>query len=478
MLGKEFGKESEENIILLTDSYKCSHYSQYPENTTKIYSYFESRGGKFSEVCFYGLQIFIKKYLTGKVVTREKIDEAEELLNLHFGPSFEFPRHLWEHILTKHDGHLPIKIKAVPEGLCVPTKNVLFTMENTDKECFWLTNYLETILVQVWYPMTVATNSREQKKIILENLIETGDESTIGFKLHDFGYRGVSSNETAGIGASAHLTQFLGTDTIAGLITCRRYYSDPEKKTFCPGFSIPASEHSTITSWGRDGEEDAYGNMLKKYPSGLVACVSDSWDIIAAVKIWGTKFRDEIMSREGTLVVRPDSGDPPTIIMSILNELEKYFPVKVNEKGYKVLDEHIRVIQGDGIDYEMIKKILEVMKKAGWSGDNIAFGSGGGLLQKLNRDTMKCAFKCSMAAVDGSERYVYKDPVTDFSKKSKKGYLKLVREDNSYKTVSSEIGEDLSKFFEDDVLQTVFENGKLHIDYEFEEIRNRSEIIL
>ena len=116
------------------------------------------------------------------------------------------------------------------------------------------------------------------------------------------------------------------------------------------------------------------------------------------------------------------------------------------------------------------------MKKAGWSGDNIAFGSGGGLLQKLNRDTMKCAFKCSMAVVDGCERYVYKDPVTDISKKSKKGYLKLVREDNTYKTISSEIGEDLSKFFEDDVLQTVFENGKLEIDYGFEEIRNRSEI--
>ena len=154
-----------DNIILMTDSYKCSHYKQYPPNTEFIYSYFESRGGKHKEICFYGLQIFIKEYLMGQVVTLEKINEAETLLKLHFGPNYKFPRQLWEYILVQYDGRLPIRIKAVPEGTCLPYKNVLFTMINTDPKCFWLTNYLETILVQVWYPMTVATNSREQKKL-------------------------------------------------------------------------------------------------------------------------------------------------------------------------------------------------------------------------------------------------------------------------------------------------------------------------
>ena len=318
---------NENNIILLTDSYKCSHYSQYPENTTKIYSYFESRGGKFKEICFFGLQIFIKKYLVGKVVTKEKIDEAEILLRLHFGVDYKFTRHLWEYILENHNGYLPIEIKAVPEGTCLPSKNVLFTMINTDPKCFWLTNYLETLLVQVWYPMTVATNSREQKKVILKSLKETGDPSQIDFKLHDFGYRGVSSNESAGIGAAAHLTQFKGSDTLAGLIVCKNYYND-----VCAGFSIPASEHSTMTSWGREKESEAYKNMLEQYPTGLVACVSDSWDILNAIKIWGTDHRQAIMNRNGTLIIRPDSGDPPTIILSILNALEKYFPVKTKIK--------------------------------------------------------------------------------------------------------------------------------------------------
>ncbi len=244
---------SSENIILMTDSYKCSHFIQYPSGTTKIYSYFESRGGKYAEVCFFGLQYFIEKYLVGPVITQEKIAEAEYILTLHFGPTFKFPRHLWEYILETYNGHLPVEIKAVPEGTCLPNRNVLFTMVNTDPKCFWLTNYLETLLVQTWYPMTIATHSREQKKIIIEYLKKTGNPNLIDFKLHDFGFRGVSSVETAGIGGAAHLVNFKGTDTLAALLVARRFYDEP-----CAGFSIPASEHSTITSWGRDGEGDAF----------------------------------------------------------------------------------------------------------------------------------------------------------------------------------------------------------------------------
>ena len=456
-----------DNIILMTDSYKCSHYKQYPPNTEFIYSYFESRGGKHKEICFYGLQIFIKEYLMGQVVTLEKINEAETLLKLHFGPNYKFPRQLWEYILVQYDGRLPIRIKAVPEGTCLPYKNVLFTMINTDPKCFWLTNYLETILVQVWYPMTVATNSREQKKVILKYLQKTGTPSDIDFKLHDFGYRGVSSNQTAGIGASAHLTQFMGTDTLAGIVTTRKYYNSE-----CTGFSIPASEHSTITSWGKDGERDAFGNMLKQYPDGLVACVSDSWNIFKAIEIWGTIFKEAIMCRNGTLVIRPDSGDPVKIDLKILQELEKYFPVTINDKGYKVLDKHVRIIQGDGIDYDMIIKILDNLEKNGWSADNISFGSGGGLLQKMNRDTQKCAFKCSLAIINGKEVHVYKDPITDPGKKSKKGYLTLHKnEDGSFITKC-----DGNHDFENDLLVTVFNNGELVKEYNFDEIKEKSKI--
>ena len=396
-----------ENIILLSDSYKVSHYKQYPKNTTKIVSYFESRGGKHKELCFFGLQYFIKKYLIGQVITKEKIDEAEELYSLHFNSKTVFNRQLWEYILNKYDGYLPIEIKAIPEGTIIPYKNALFTIENTDSHCFWLTNFLETLLVQVWYPTTVATNSREQKKVIYEYLNKTGDTNGIDFKLHDFGFRGVSSVETAGLGAAAHLTQFLGTDTIAGLSVARKYYNCD-----CAGFSIPASEHSTITAWGKDREVNAYENMLNSYETGVIACVSDSYDIFNACEnLWGEKLKTQILNRDGTLVIRPDSGDPKSVNLKILNILGEKFGYTVNDKGYKVLDSHVRIIQGDGICYETLKEILQHLEKHKWSADNIAFGSGGGLLQKMNRDTQKCAFKCCLAVVDYKEVYVYKDPV-------------------------------------------------------------------
>ncbi|KAH8046764.1 nicotinamide phosphoribosyltransferase [Aureococcus anophagefferens] len=292
------------------------------------------------------------------------------------------------------------------------------TVENTDPACFWLTNFVETLLVQVWYPMTVATHSREQKKVVAKYLDVTGDVAGLGFKLHDFGFRGVSSVETAGVGSCAHLVNFLGTDTVAGLVVAKDYYGAES----AAGFSIPASEHSTITSWGESQEVDAMRNMLEVYPAGLVACVSDSYDIFKACgDLWGTQLKDAVLARDGCLVVRPDSGDPPSTAMRVLAILGDKFGKEKNDKGYWVLDSHVRVIWGDGIDYEMICAVLSTLADAGWSADNIGFGSGGGLLQKLNRDTQKCAFKCSSIVVDGAARDVFKDPVTDKGKASKKG---------------------------------------------------------
>lgn len=456
-----------ENIILLTDSYKVSHYKQYPKNTTKIVSYFESRGGKHKELCFFGLQYFIKRYLVGQVITKEKIDEAEELYSLHFKSNTIFNRQLWEYILEKYNGYLPIEIKAIPEGTIIPYKNALFTIENTDSNCFWLTNFLETLLVQVWYPTTVATNSREQKKVIYEYLSKTGDTNSINFKLHDFGFRGVSSVETAGIGAAAHLTQFLGTDTIAGLTVARKYYNCD-----CAGYSIPASEHSTITAWGKDNEINAYENMLKSYDSGIIACVSDSYDIFNACEnLWGEKLKMQILNRDGTLVIRPDSGDPKSVNLKILNILGEKFGYTVNEKGYKVLDSHVRIIQGDGICYETIKEILHHLEQHEWSADNIAFGSGGGLLQKMDRDTQKCAFKCSLAIVDYKEVYVYKDPITDPGKTSKKGWLTVHNINGNWITKCN--GE---HDFSSNELKTVFINGHLLVDHKWEDVIQNSKI--
>ena len=208
------------NIILLTDSYKVGHHQQYPKGTTNVYSYFESRGGLFPETVFFGLQYFLQTYLSTPV-TKEMIDEAEEFYAAHFGNKELFNRAGWDYILQKYDGKLPVRIKAVPEGTVVNTSNVLMTVESTDPQCYWLTNYLETLLSQVWYPTTVATLSREMKKLITRFLEKTGDPNLITFKLHDFGFRGVSSVESAGLGGCAHLVNFMGTDTVAALLVAR-----------------------------------------------------------------------------------------------------------------------------------------------------------------------------------------------------------------------------------------------------------------
>jgi nicotinamide phosphoribosyltransferase len=425
-----------DNLLLLTDSYKVSHFKQYPPGTRTICSYFESRGGRHVDVNFFGLQYFLKRYLCGQVVTAAKIDEAEAVYTAHF-PDTLFPRDKWEYILEKHGGKLPIDIAAVPEGTTLPYKNCVMTVENTDPECFWLTNYLETLLVQVWYPMTVSSNSRMQKRAICQYLRDTGDPAPTAaapFKMHDFGFRGVSSVETAAVGDAAHLIHFMGTDTIAGLVLLRDFYGAPGGPANVAGYSIPASEHSTITSWGKDGELDAFKNMLTQFPTGLVACVSDSYDIYKACgpEGWGSpELKEMILSRDGALVVRPDSGDPKEVCLRILEILGESIGMYTNEAGFKVLDDHVRIIQGDGIDYESVVDIMEHLASNGWSITNIAFGSGGGLLQKMNRDTQKCAFKCSFIRreIDGvvTEMAVFKDPITSPGKKSKKGRLSVHR---------------------------------------------------
>lgn len=452
------------NILLLTDSYKLSHYKQYPSGTSHIYSYFESRGGKFEQVTFFGLQYLLKEYLAGEVVTQAKIDQAAKLYAAHFGSETLFNREGWEYILEKYQGRLPIRIKAVAEGAVIPTHHVLMTVENTDPKCYWLSNFLETLLVQLWYPCTVATTSKAVRSLILSYLEKTGDPSLIDFKLHDFGFRGVSSVESAGIGGAAHLVNFMGTDTVTALTFIQEYYQ-PDSMF---GFSIPAAEHSTITSWKQEGELEAYRNMLDQYPEGLVAVVSDSYDVYhACEKLWGEALKEKILARNGTLVVRPDSGVPKDVVLKVTEILGEKIGYTVNEKGYKVLVPQIRVIQGDGVNYESIGEILENLAVNGWSADNITFGMGGALLQKVHRDTQKFAFKCSCATVDGQDRLVFKDPITDHGKKSKKGRLKLILKDNEYHTVNlDEEGEDL--------LVTVFENGEILKDYTFDEVKENS----
>lgn len=458
-----------DNLLLKTDSYKMTHWKQYPMDTTTVYSYFEARkGAKFDETVFFGLQYLIKRYLEGVVVTTEKIDEAERLAMAHFGTLDHFNRAGWEHIRDKHCGRLPIRIKAVPEGTVVPTNNVMMTVENTDPECFWLTNYVETLLTHVWYSSTVATLSRSVKDLFTRFLNETADSlDALPFMLHDFGYRGATGDEAAAIGGAGHLINFMGTDTIAGMSMAADYYEAPLDGL---AYSVPATEHSVMTSLGKAGEYQMLDDLLKNHPAGILSVVSDSYNIYEFVNEV-CKRSYKITPREGVFVVRPDSvtfehPTPESLVEWILRKLWATFGGETNSKGFKVLDSHVRVLWGDGIGPDGIEKILDTAKKAGFSAENLVFGMGGGLLQKVNRDTQRFAFKCSAQKRGGMWYDISKQPL-DMSKASKAGRL-MLQNVGGVLTTTEETGG------ADDVMQVVFEDGECKNFTNFEQVRERA----
>ncbi len=440
------------SLLLNTDSYKNSHYKQYPPGTKYISSYIESRGGEYDFTLFFGLQMFLSKLATR--INIGDVNYAKERVERH-GLPFNYEG--WKYIVTELGGRLPLQIDAVAEGTVLPTKNVLVQVMNTDPNVPWLTSFIETALLRaVWYPTTVATRSKFIKNLILSNLERTSDnpEDQIPFKLHDFGARGVSSEESAGIGGLAHLVNFMGTDTMTALEYAYDYYDCD-----MAGYSIPAAEHSTITSWGRANEAVAYRNMLQAFPNNpLVAVVSDSWNIYNAVsEIWGKQLKDEVLNFGGTLVIRPDSGDPRDVVVDVVRRLADKFGYTINNKGYKVLPVCVRVILGDGVNEDSIQQIMIGLIGEGFSIDNIAFGMGGELLQTENRDTLKFAMKASAISSGAGWTDVYKDPATDPGKASKRGRLALAIDSNGkWETVRQE---DLG--YRENYLRPVFRNGQI-----------------
>jgi nicotinamide phosphoribosyltransferase len=456
------------NPILATDSYKHSHFLQYPPEARAISAYGESRANDFAdEVLFLGLQPFLIDYL-GTAVTAEHIEEAAAICAAHGVP---FNRAGWDLIVGEHGGHLPVEISALEEGRMVPTSVPLFQVVNTDERMPWLATFIETALLRaVWYPTTVGTLSRKCKSVIAAGLERTSDDPAgqLPFKLHDFGARGVSSGESAALGGLAHLVNFSGTDTLEGVMAARRYYG-----AVMPGFSIPAAEHSTMTSWGPAREAAAYENMLDRFEGegALVAVVSDSYDLDAAVaNIWGGSLKDKVQHRKGTLVVRPDSGDPVVTPARTLARLWDIFGGTTNAKGYRVLDPHVRVIQGDGMNVDSIARLVARLEADGFAIDNIAFGMGGGLLQQVDRDTLRFAMKANaMRDAHGVWHDVMKDPATDPGKASKAGRQAVIEENG--RLVARRLDAVNPAY---NLLRPVWRNGDLLVRHSFDALRARS----
>lgn len=452
------------NIMIDVDAYKVSMFAQYPPKTQYVSSYVEARKNPWDKVTFFGL-----KHILDELAIQLTVEDVE-FANMYWtSQGLPFNKDGWMRLVEKHDGKLPLKIQALDEGTRLEHGNVLVQVINTDPEFYWLTTWIETKMMRVWYPTTVASLSATIRDMIKEYLELTADEpdTELLFKLHDFGARGVSSVESAAIGGSAHLLNFMGTDTGPALMHAMKYYNAPITGT---GASIPAAEHSTITSWGRENESKAFKNMLDKFGNGLVAVVSDSYDIKNAAKeIFGNELKQDVIDIGGMLIVRPDSGDPTVIPVNVVKWLDEAFGSTVNSKGYKVLN-NVRVIQGDGINYNSIKKILENLVAAGYSITNIAFGMGGALLQSPTRDTMGFAMKCSAIMKDGEWFDVYKDPITDPGKRSKRGRLALIVKDGKHQTIREDELEGNMNYPGVNKLKTVFLDGEVLAKPKWEDV--------
>lgn len=328
---------------LLCDFYKVSHRVQYPENTQVIYSTFTPRSNKYfpvaDKVVFFGLQAFIKKFLIDHFNTyffrRSKADviaEYERYIHYTLGVENVDTKHikeLWEL------GHLPIEIKALKEGTLAPIKTPVLTIENTDDNFFWVTNYIETIISnEIWLPMTSATIAYEYRKLLNEFALKTvGNTDGVEFQGHDFSMRGMSSFDASKASGAGHLLSFVGTDTIPAIMYHEEFYKANIENELV-GTSIPATEHSVMCAYGDTNEFELFKRLITQiYPNGFFSVVSDTWDFWKVVGEYLPKLKNEIMERDGRVVIRPDSGDPVDILCG------KHFEDLTGDRWAKTLEE-------------------------------------------------------------------------------------------------------------------------------------------
>lgn len=522
--------QMEDNFIIMTDSYKMTHHLLLPEGLQESYAYMEARGGDMPYSVMFGLQYYLKRYFCGVRITPEKIEEARQKNIAHFG--FDcFNDKMWWHIWEKYGGRLPLDIKAVPEGTPVAVKNIMLSIKNIgDEFTAPLTNISETLLMKTWASNTVAAYARIIRVFMkrCHKLTSVLPEFLIDLMHHDFGYRGVNSEESGRIlGAAALSSGFKGTDTLGAIKLAEKYYDEP-----MAGFSVIASEHSVHCSYGgREKEAESYGRIIERVKrecanvnpaSGVIilSLVSDTYNIYNVVKRilpslkhlfvgWKNNFGVPLK-----IVVRPDSWIPGKVIFGtnayeggfdyeaskiaikcsedmeisldeaaglikkgVMRILMEEFGSSINEKGYETLDPGIGVLQGDGVQLKTVIEMLVKMIHLKYDTLNLIFGSGGKYLQAHERDDQKWATKVIHVKVNGENLDVQKCPITDSGKVSKKGYQKLKRTGNTWKDFET-IGSSHPDFeATEDFLQHVFHLGDLLIDQSLAEIRERCDMV-
>lgn len=492
------------DAILLTDGYKLDHRRQYPEGTQFVYSNWTPRSCAYypeaeEGVVVFGIQYFIREYLIEKIqksffeVPKTKaVSWFKRRIDTFLGSDNQVGT---KHIEALWDlGYLPIEIKALPEGSLCPIRVPALTLINTMPEFFWLTNYLETLIsTSLWLPMTSATSARLYKKELLRHAKKTGFENDfLGFMIHDFSMRGMAGVEAAIMSGMAHLTSFVGSETIPAIEALEEYYfADADKELIAA--TVPATEHSVMCAGGKEDEFETFRRLITEvYPKGFISIVSDTWDFWQVITDYVPRLKEDILAREGRVIIRPDSGVPEDIICGVdpaKYTKEEYealpehirkgayeclwdvFGGRINSKGYKVLDSHIGMIYGDSITLERQKTIYARLEAKGFAATNLVLGVGSYTYQYKSRDSLGFAMKATWCQVNGEDREIFKDPKTDDGvKKSLKGLIKVNLVDGKYVATDQVTKEEEDM---DNQLETVFINGELVVRHSLEEIRKR-----
>lgn len=475
--------------LMHTDAYKLDHRRQYPPGTTRVYSNYTNRKSRIpgiDHVVHFGLQAYIQKYLMDEfeiffdTQNEDYICDAYVYRMMQVLGSETALSIGSSHIRRLHQlGYLPLRFCAVPEGTPVPIRVPSFTVENTHPEFAWLTNYVETGLsAGIWQPSTSATIAHEYRKVLLDAAVRTGGSpDDVDWQLHDFSYRGMSSHESAAMSGAAHLLSFRGTDSLVSLDWIDRYYGG----LYTAG-SIPATEHSVMSAGTAvDGELETYERLLDLYPTGNVAIVSDTYDLWRVLTEYLPKLKDKIMARDGKLVIRPDSGDPETILCGnpytspatashdgVVTTLWDTFGGTTNSKKFWELNPHVGVIYGDSITLDRARAITTNLENQGYASTNVTFGVGSFTYQYQTRDTFGSAMKATWAEINGKGVELYKDPVTDDgTKRSARGRLAVRRGHQDLFLIerASEYAESISE------LQPIWENGQFLRHQSFEDVR-------
>jgi nicotinamide phosphoribosyltransferase len=483
------------NGLFLTDGYKTGHHQQYPKGTEQVYSNWTARSNKYApkgcdKVVSFGQQFVMKwlhEYFEDNFFSKSKDEVCQELkeeLTIYLGTEYDV-----SHYERLHDlGYLPIRVKSIKEGVEVPIKVPMLTVVNTLKEFYWVTNFLETILsAMLWQPMTSASIALNYKRIFKQYALATDEENLefIEFQGHDFSMRGMGGLQSAQSSGMGHAIVFLGSDSLPVISSLRKYYN---AKGFVIG-SVNATEHSVMCAGTKDDEIGTFKQLMRTYPQGILSVVSDTWDLWKVLTDYLPQLKDEVLARDGKLVIRPDSGDPVEIICGesrilggespkdkgVIEMLWDVFGGSVNKQGYKVLDSHIGAIYGDSITTERAEKICQRLQEKGFASTNVVLGIGSFTYQFNTRDTFGFAMKATSVVVNGVRREIFKDPITDDGiKKSAKGLVKVELFENEYVLIDQVTEEEEKK----GELKTIYEDGKFVNQINLQEIRASINTIL